>query len=97
MSISIHRWRLVKLFVNYFDCLLRIEICLRALSLAFAILFHSVYVCVCVFLCHLTCYQQRWPESSFLLNILNFMQKKIQVLGMVEPSLITLFNEINIR
>ena len=49
---NIHRWRLVKLFVNYFDCLLRVEICLRVFSLAFAVLFHSVCVCVCVFLCH---------------------------------------------
>ena len=54
--------------------------------LSFCRFIHSVYVCVCVFLCHLTCYQQRWPESSFLLNILNFMQKKIQVLSMVFPS-----------
>ena len=69
-----------------FRLLLRVEICLRVLSLAFAVLFHSVYVCVCVFFVSLTCHQQRWPESSFLLNILNFVQKKIQVLGMVEPS-----------
>ena len=54
--------------------------------LSFCRFIHSVYVCVCVFLCHLTCYQQRWPESSFLLNISNFMQKKIQVLSMVFPS-----------
>ena len=52
----------------------------------FACFIHSVYVCVCVFLCHLTCYQQRWPESSILLNIFNFMQEKIQVLSMVFPS-----------
>ena len=54
--------------------------------LSFCRFIHSVYVCVCVFLCHFLGYQQRWLESSFLLNILNFMQKKIQILSMVFPS-----------
>ena len=48
-----------------------------------------ISLCLCLCLClfvSLTCYQQHWLESSFLLNILNFMQKKIQVLTMVFPS-----------
>ena len=54
--------------------------------LSFCLFIHSVYVCVCVFLCHYFGNQQRWLESSFLLNIFNFMQKKIQILSMVFPS-----------
>jgi hypothetical protein len=73
---NIHRWRLVKLFVNYFDCVLRVEICLRVLSLAFAI-FISLRLCLCLCLfVSLTCLPTALTWIIFFTQYIKFYAKE---------------------
>ncbi len=72
-----YRWGLVKLFVNYFNCVLCVEICLRLLSSAFC---HFISLCF-MFVSVSFCVTILVPNSAnlnhlFLLNISNLMQKK---------------------